>query len=208
MSFGQVWRTSEASFWDGMWAKHKDSPMTAELLDRAMAAESICEVGCGFGHFLQAMINRGWRGRFVGFEMSKSGVDRIRQRCLAAKIEHEVRPGDFLEWCGDLGVEGLLPECELALCRGVVQHQSHWMPMTLGMLRIAPTALVGIGYVSSGEFHSGPLRGKGHYDVSVSTTMLKREARCVGAPCEIKVFPNTARKCSEALAEFSRREPV
>ena len=40
MSFGEVWREGDPAFWDGMWGKHKDSPMTKRLSQIAMEAEN------------------------------------------------------------------------------------------------------------------------------------------------------------------------
>lgn len=203
MSFGAIWRNSDAAFWDQMWSKHKDSPMTSHMLDVAAAQSSICEIGCGYGHFLQALIDRGWRGRFVGFEMSPEGCARVRARCAKVGIEHSVVAGNFLEACADEGRQ--LPDCDLALCRGVVQHQAHWMPMTAAMLRIATIAAVGIGYVSGSGFHDGPRQATGHYDIKISREMMALEARAAGMSIQIKPYRNRARRCDEMLAIVERR---
>lgn len=197
MSFGEVWRESGPAFWDGMWGKHKDSPMTKRLSQIAMDASALCEVGCGHGHFLQSLIDKGWRGQFIGFEMSKGGCLKVAQRCIAASIDATIHDGDFLE-----KIDG--QKADVAICRGVVQHQAHWMPMTFGMLLIAPVVVLGIGYVSSGEYHVPKLQGAGHYDVHISPVMLEREARAVGLKVKTELFDNQARHCKELLAILER----
>lgn len=196
MGLGKVWTTSEGSFWDGMWAKHRDSPMTASMLAQAVACDTVCEVGCGWGHFLQAMLDRGWRGSFSGAEMSNAGVERVRGRCASAGIGGVVLGGDFMRHVAS----GRLPRCDLSLCRGVVQHEAHWLPMTMAMLRIAPVALIGIGYVSDTGYHESTLRrAAGHYDVLISPSALAREAEAVGLVADIRQFRNRRRHCRELL---------
>ena len=197
MSFGEVWRESDPAFWDQMWAKHKDSPMTKRLLGIAKDAEILCEVGCGYGHFLQALFDGGWRGQFIGYEMSKVGCNKIMQRCMGPQIDAFIHPGDFLT---NLNCR----KADVAICRGVVQHQAHWMPMAMGMLLIAPVVVLGIGYVSSGEYHVPKLQDAGHYDVHISPQMLEREARAVGLTVEMDLFDNDARRCKELLAILER----
>lgn len=197
MRFGEVWRKNGSSFWDGMWERHKDSPMTKRVTEIAMEAKSLCEVGCGYGHFVQSLIQKGWRGRFIGYEMSPEGARRTKKLCDAADIDASVRDGDFL-------VNVNCSTADVAMSRAVIQHQSHWMPMTLAMLRLAPVAVLAIGYVSDSEYHKSSLHKDGHYDVWISPELLEREALAAGLKVEIECFYNDVKKRKEILAIIER----
>lgn len=180
-----------------MWRQNRGTPITAKVTESAREATSLCEVGCGYGHFIQSLIDDGWRGRFVGYEMSAEGSEQTFRRCEKAEIPTQVMAGDFLTNVQEPADGEEL--YDLAVCRDVVIHQAHWMPMALAMLRVAEVAMIGIGYVSQSEFHVGDLRKAGHYDIWISPELLEREARAVGLTVETEIFDNRSRKCKEML---------
>jgi len=163
------------------------------MLQIAREASAVCEIGCGHGHFLRALLGAGWRGKFVGYDISAQGCLTIGEICTEAGIDFDAIPGDFLTT--------IVPtnRCDIAICRDVVIHQAHWMPMALAMLRIADVAVLGIGYVAETEFHSSALRAQGHYDVAISPVLLQREAKAAGLVVEVEQSYNETHARKELL---------
>ncbi len=208
--FGEIWRTKDAAFWDWMWRNHRSAPLTQALLDRLSSSASLAEVGCGYGHFLAALHDRGFRGTYIGFDLSAPGALATRSIGQRLGLRTEVVAGDFLEHVSTVRrlAEGTDPETptsmEASVAHGVVIHQAHWAPTVLAMLRMSEVAMVGIRYVDfKSDYHRPVLRPAGHYDTTYSVRLLEREAEAIGLSCELEAFVNPSKgRGREVLATF------
>jgi SAM-dependent methyltransferase len=200
-SFGDTWREQPAPFWDGMWAKHEGSPMTERIIELVSNhGRRVVEIGCGCGHIIREVIARGWTGAYLGYDISAVAVDKTRAVVSDLDDSYAVN-ADFL-----VDIEPALGfGADIVFARGVLQHQSHWAPMVVAALRVAPLVVMGIGYTTTGPRHEGGWKAAGHYDVHVSLPLLRYEAEAMGIRLELSPMPNDKRpEYKEALALFRR----
>jgi SAM-dependent methyltransferase len=200
--FGDTWKSKDVRFWDGMWAKHCGSPMTEAILAEVAKAESVVEIGCGAGHLIHQAVERGWKGEYLGIDISQAALSRARDGWKAA-VPVDFVCGDFM----DLACKRPPWEADLVISRGVLQHQVHWMPMVATAMRFAPRVVMGVGYTTDREDrHLGGWDPLGHYDVLVSLPRLRAESAASGAPLEsiTKCINKRRPGHQEALVIFQR----
>jgi len=216
--YGDVWKKSDVSFWDGMWNAHKGSPMTESCIEEALKVNRLLEVGAGAGHMLRELFTRGWgKGKgaqYQGFEIggaANSAMGKwIAEKARVGRLEMPICDLiglDFVRYVAEMDPYGVYP-ADLCLARGVVQHHAHWSILPRVALRFVPRVILGIGYSTERtDRHTGGWQKKGCYDVRVSPELLKVEAQAMGMHvdrCEIMM--RGARR--ELFVALTREKPV
>ena len=178
LNYGDVWKDADRKFWDDMWAGHAGSPMTEAVIAEAMKADRLIEVGCGAGHLLAELVERGWRGVYTGYEIGTKPANATRRMANHLPLEsHRIGVGDFVRFAAKGGV----PQADLLIARGVVQHHAHWALLPVAALRFVPRVVLGIGYTNSrADRHTGGWHAKGCYDIHINIPLLKIEAAAMG----------------------------
>lgn len=196
MAFGDTWSGPQHSegFWDWMDAQRAPSELRQAILAYAQQAKIVVEIGCGAGHFMEALAQTGWDGHFCGYDFSPAAIEVAHRR----KAEHRVRgllvQGDFMS--------KQIPRAGLVVACGVLQHQPEWLPMVKRCLEVAPRVCFGIGYTTDAarnrvEHHDG------HSDWYFSVPHTMRILAGEGIPVvESRLMPNPLRKHRHGKMEW------
>lgn len=177
--FGDYWHRQRLEWWERM-AKRSEGPATDRLVEMALGAKSLFEVGCGAGHLITKIVEAGFKGTYWGFDISERAVAETKRKVQPLEDAHVVSC-NFITLTSRSHL--LRPDVELAISRDVVQHQAHWMPMVMAMLRFAPRAIIALTrpkyWHKQGDRHIVTER-TGFYDVSICLELLLEEACAVG----------------------------
>jgi len=141
MAFGDTWSGPQhgEGFWNWMDAQRAPSELRRAMLDYAALADNLVEIGCGAGHFMEALAQRGWSGTFRGYDFSHEALKVARRRKRENEVAGRLTQGDFMT--------KRVPKADVIVACGVLQHQPDWMPMVKKCLQVAPRVVFGIGYV-------------------------------------------------------------
>jgi SAM-dependent methyltransferase len=210
--FGDSWRTAGSGFWDDMWAVHRNSALTQWLIQEPIIKgyERIIEIGCGSGHIITETVKRGWRGTYIGIDISETAVSAALQRFASelSTVGDEdafafgFQVGDYLDIASAPDYASI---ANYTFCRGVLRHQPHWAPLVVTALRFTPRLAVVLGSVTEDPYHQIHWDHRGHYDGKISLPRLKTEAVAMGLHIEAFMTRyNTVREQTEALVVFSR----
>jgi SAM-dependent methyltransferase len=182
VSYGDRWKQAPASFWNDMAARSKGTRATEELLALASAKRSVVEVGCGAGHLAAQLFQSGFEGTYFGCDIGPSAIDAAVARARALPTGSKDRAvfavGDFF----DLVREERVPSAELVISRDAVQHHSHWLPLVVTGLRVAPAVALAITrsvFLTEDGHHRVLDKGE-FFDTTYSLPLLEREAAAAG----------------------------
>ncbi len=197
--YGEIWRTQPPRFWNWMWQTRCGAVVTERILSLCLEADSIIEIGCGYGHFCKELLKRGWTGSsYLGFDLSDGPA--TFSEIVPAVV---ARKADFM---GVLAEDSsAIGNVDLIISQAVLCHQAHWLPMTLAAMKHASAIALDVSYVTDEPLHNPRRRDDGCYDTYISEKLLLTEIAALGLPIKVERLYNNKRGCAELLLTTHKR---